>query len=81
MTAIVIDGKAEAMRLREEIGVAVARLKAEHNLTPGLAVVLVGEDPASALYVRNKGEQTKAAGMKSFETIRRMFLPRRCTSV
>jgi methylenetetrahydrofolate dehydrogenase (NADP+)/methenyltetrahydrofolate cyclohydrolase len=63
--ARIIDGKAEAERLRGEVAAAVAKLKAEHGLTPGLAVVLVGEDPASALYVRNKGEQTKAAGMHS----------------
>jgi len=63
--AQVIDGKAEAQRLRDEVAAAVATLQAEHGLTPGLAVVLVGEDPASALYVRNKGEQTKAAGMRS----------------
>ena len=65
MSAQIIDGKAEAARLRGEIAAAVEQLKARHGLTPGLAVVLVGEDPASALYVRNKGEQTKAAGMHS----------------
>ena len=63
--ARIIDGKAEAERLRGEVAAAVASLQAEHGLTPGLAVVLVGEDPASAVYVRNKGEQTKAAGMRS----------------
>ena len=63
--ANIIDGKAEAERLRGEVAAAVGRLQAEHGLTPGLAVVLVGEDPASAIYVRNKGEQTKAAGMRS----------------
>jgi methylenetetrahydrofolate dehydrogenase (NADP+)/methenyltetrahydrofolate cyclohydrolase len=63
--ARIIDGKAEAERLRGEVAVAVAELQARHGLTPGLAVVLVGEDPASALYVRNKGEQTTAAGMHS----------------
>jgi methylenetetrahydrofolate dehydrogenase (NADP+)/methenyltetrahydrofolate cyclohydrolase len=66
MSAQIIDGKAEAQRLRGEIAAAVAELKAKHGLTPGLAVVLVGDDPASALYVRNKGEQTKEAGMNSW---------------
>ncbi len=63
--AQIIDGKAEAERLFEETAVEVARLKAEHGLTPGLAVVLVGEDPASQIYVRSKGERSKAAGMHS----------------
>ena len=63
--ARIIDGKAEAERLRGEVAVAVEELKTKHGITPGLAVVLVGEDPASAVYVRNKGEQTKAAGMHS----------------
>jgi methylenetetrahydrofolate dehydrogenase (NADP+)/methenyltetrahydrofolate cyclohydrolase len=66
-TAKIIDGKATAAALREAVGVRVAALKAEHGITPGLAVVLVGEDPASQVYVRNKNEQTKAAGMNSFE--------------
>jgi methylenetetrahydrofolate dehydrogenase (NADP+)/methenyltetrahydrofolate cyclohydrolase len=65
MTAQVIDGKAVAEALRGEIAVAVAALKAQHGLVPGLAVVLVGDDAASAVYVRNKGEQTQAAGMHS----------------
>jgi methylenetetrahydrofolate dehydrogenase (NADP+)/methenyltetrahydrofolate cyclohydrolase len=65
MVAQIIDGKAVAEGLRGEIATAVSELKAKHGLTPGLAVVLVGEDPASALYVRNKGEQTKEAGMHS----------------
>jgi len=63
--ATIIDGKAFAATLREQVTAEVARLKAEHGLTPGLAVVLVGEDPASQVYVRNKGEQTEATGMKS----------------
>ncbi len=67
MTARVIDGKAFAADVRGRVAAHVARLKAEHGLTPGLAVVLVGEDPASQVYVRNKGEQTHASGMASFE--------------
>ena len=63
--ATIIDGKAFAATLRETIAVEVARLKTDHGITPGLAVVLVGEDPASQVYVRNKGEQTEAAGMHS----------------
>lgn len=67
MTARIIDGKAFAATLRQRVGAAVADLKAGHGLTPGLAVVLVGEDPASEIYVRNKGLQTVEAGMASFE--------------
>ena len=67
MTARIIDGKATAAELRQEVARAVERLKADHGVTPGLAVVLVGEDPASAVYVRNKGKQTVEAGMNSFE--------------
>ncbi len=63
--ARLIDGKAYAEHLRAEVASEVAQLKAQHGLTPGLAVVLVGDDPASAVYVRNKGEQTQAAGMYS----------------
>ncbi|MBT3788610.1 MAG: bifunctional methylenetetrahydrofolate dehydrogenase/methenyltetrahydrofolate cyclohydrolase FolD [Rhodospirillaceae bacterium] len=65
--ATIIDGKAFAEGLRGRIGTEVARIKADHDLTPGLAVVLVGEDPASQVYVRNKGKQTLEAGMNSFE--------------
>ncbi|MEE3036452.1 MAG: bifunctional methylenetetrahydrofolate dehydrogenase/methenyltetrahydrofolate cyclohydrolase FolD [Pseudomonadota bacterium] len=67
MPAALIDGKAIAEEFRARIGAGVADLQATHNLTPGLAVVLVGEDPASQVYVRNKGVATKAAGMASFE--------------
>jgi len=63
--ARIIDGKAFAADLRSRVAEDVARLKAEHGVTPGLAVVLVGEDTASQVYVRNKGEQTLAAGMHS----------------
>ncbi len=65
--AQIIDGKAFAASLRERIGVVVAGLNKEHGFTPGLAVVLVGEDPASQVYVRNKGKQTIEAGMNSYE--------------
>jgi len=67
MTATVIDGKAFAVTVREKVAAHVARLKEEHGITPGLAVVLVGEDPASQVYVRSKGKQTVEAGMASFE--------------
>ncbi len=60
-----IDGKAFAANLRSHIGRKVAVLKEKHGLTPGLSVVLVGEDPASEVYVRNKGKATVEAGMKS----------------
>ena len=65
--AQVIDGKAFAAKLRGKVAAEVARLKADHGVTPGLAVVLVGEDPASSVYVRSKGKQTVEAGMQSFE--------------
>jgi len=67
MTARIIDGKQHAARLREQVTQEVARLEAQHNLQPGLAVVLLGEDPASQIYVRNKARQTVEAGMRSFE--------------
>jgi methylenetetrahydrofolate dehydrogenase (NADP+)/methenyltetrahydrofolate cyclohydrolase len=66
MSAKVIDGKAFAAELRERVAVEVAKLKAG-GITPGLAVVLVGEDPASQVYVRSKGKQTVEAGMHSVE--------------
>ncbi|NDV02213.1 bifunctional methylenetetrahydrofolate dehydrogenase/methenyltetrahydrofolate cyclohydrolase FolD [Pseudoroseicyclus tamaricis] len=65
--ASLIDGKAFSADLRGRIATHVARLKEEHGITPGLAVVLVGEDPASQVYVRSKGKQTVEAGMASFE--------------
>ncbi|UWQ21855.1 bifunctional methylenetetrahydrofolate dehydrogenase/methenyltetrahydrofolate cyclohydrolase FolD [Jannaschia sp. W003] len=66
MAAEIIDGKAFAARVRVRVADEVLRLKAA-GVNPGLAVVLVGEDPASAVYVRNKGRQTREAGMESFE--------------
>jgi methylenetetrahydrofolate dehydrogenase (NADP+)/methenyltetrahydrofolate cyclohydrolase len=67
MAAEIIDGKAFAAGLRARIGAHVAELGASHGLRPGLAVVLVGDDPASAVYVRSKGRATVAAGMHSEE--------------
>ena len=63
--ARILHGKPYAEAIRAEVAAGVERLKAERGVTPGLAVVLVGEDPASAIYVRSKGEQTTAAGMHS----------------
>src|SRR5882757_74197 len=67
MTARIIDGKIIASELRARVADEVARLRREHNVTPGLAVVLVGNDPASEVYVRSKHKQTLEAGMASFE--------------
>lgn len=67
MTATIIDGKAFAATVREKVAAHVARIKDAAGITPGLAVVLVGEDPASQVYVRSKGKQTVEAGMASFE--------------
>ena len=67
MTAYAIDGKAIAAKVRADVTAEVARIKAQHGFVPGLAVVLVGEDPASRVYVRNKAEQTVECGMQSFE--------------
>ena len=61
-----IDGKAFAAEVRHKVAKQVENLKNIHNLTPGLAVVLVGEDPASQVYVRNKHKQTEEAGMNSY---------------
>jgi len=66
--ARIIDGKAMAAKVRAEVARQVEKLKAIHGVTPGLAVVLVGDDPASEVYVRNKGRQTREVGMHSFET-------------
>jgi methylenetetrahydrofolate dehydrogenase (NADP+)/methenyltetrahydrofolate cyclohydrolase len=65
MTARIIDGKAFAEGLRGRIAGHVARLQSEHGITPGLAVVIVGHDPASQVYVRNKAKQTVEVGMYS----------------
>ncbi|MBL4693085.1 MAG: bifunctional methylenetetrahydrofolate dehydrogenase/methenyltetrahydrofolate cyclohydrolase FolD [Magnetovibrio sp.] len=62
-----IDGKAFAENMRRRIAVQVEKIKSSHGITPGLAVILVGEDPASQVYVRNKGKQTAECGMTSLE--------------
>ncbi|MDR0810646.1 MAG: bifunctional methylenetetrahydrofolate dehydrogenase/methenyltetrahydrofolate cyclohydrolase FolD [Gemmobacter sp.] len=67
MTAAIIDGKAFAAKVRAQVAEHVARLKDESGIQPGLAVVLVGEDPASQVYVSSKGKQTIEVGMASFE--------------
>jgi methylenetetrahydrofolate dehydrogenase (NADP+)/methenyltetrahydrofolate cyclohydrolase len=67
MSATIIDGKAFAAKVRGQVAEHVARLKNDHGITPGLAVVLVGEDPASQVYVRSKGKQTVEVGMNSYE--------------
>jgi methylenetetrahydrofolate dehydrogenase (NADP+)/methenyltetrahydrofolate cyclohydrolase len=67
MTARIIDGKAIAADLRAKVAAEVKRLAGAHGLVPGLAVVLVGSDPASEVYVRSKGRETVAAGMRSFD--------------
>jgi methylenetetrahydrofolate dehydrogenase (NADP+)/methenyltetrahydrofolate cyclohydrolase len=69
MTARIIDGKAIASELRGRAAGEVARLRRENGITPGLAMVLVGSDPASQIYVRSKHKQTQAAGMASFEHV------------
>jgi len=69
MTAAIIDGKIIAGELRGRVAAEVARVRRDHGLMPGLAVVLVGHDPASQVYVRSKHKQTQAAGMLSFEHV------------
>jgi len=67
MVAQIIDGKLFSRKLRDQVAEHVTALNKENNVTPGLAVVLVGEDPASQVYVRSKGKQTIEAGMNSYE--------------
>jgi methylenetetrahydrofolate dehydrogenase (NADP+)/methenyltetrahydrofolate cyclohydrolase len=66
-TAIRIDGKAKAAEMSEKIAADTALLKAEHGLTPGLAVVIIGEDPASQIYVRNKKKRAESCGFHSVQ--------------
>ena len=67
MSAVIIDGKVFAARVRSQVAAHVARLVEEHGITPGLAVVLVGSDPASEVYVKSKGKMTVEVGMASIE--------------
>jgi len=69
LTAKILDGKALAEEIRREVATGVAEMKQKHGVTPGLAAVLVGDDPASAIYVRNKGRACQEAGIFS-ETFR-----------
>jgi len=66
VSARIIDGKSFAAKLRVQIAAEAARLKSAHDITPGLATVLVGDDPASEVYVRNKGKTAEAIGFNSF---------------
>lgn len=75
MPAKIIDGKSFAADLRARVGQEVSVLKADHGIVPGLAVVLVGEDPASQVYVRSKGRMTLEAGMNSVEHKRPVDVP------
>ena len=65
--AQIIDGKAFAAKVRGQVADHVAQLRADHGIKPGLAVVLVGEDPASQVYVKSKGKMTVEVGMTSVE--------------
>ena len=67
MSATIIDGKAFAATVRGKVAAHVSRIRDAHGVTPGLAVVLVGEDPASQVYVRSKGKMTVEVGMNSYE--------------
>ena len=67
MSTSFIDGKAAARRIRERVADEAGRIRKQHGVVAGLAVVLVGSDPASRIYVRNKGRQVRQAGMHSFE--------------
>lgn len=69
MSAVIIDGRAAAARIRDDVARGVADLKAKHGVQPGLAVVLVGDDAASQIYVRNKVRQTSEAGMRSIDHV------------
>src|SRR5207302_3946422 len=65
--ATIIDGRALAVRLRQRVAGAAARLRKVHQITPGLAAMLVGDDPASQVYVRSKARACAVAGIASFE--------------
>ena len=76
MAARLIDGKAIAEQIHAETSAEIARLKSQHNLTPGLAVVLIGDDPASAAYVASKDKMCAQLGIHSV----RVNLPDRCVT-
>ena len=67
MVARLIDGKARAAQLRRDVAAQAAALKARSGIVPGLCAILVGDDPASEIYVRSKGKATIDAGLASFE--------------
>jgi methylenetetrahydrofolate dehydrogenase (NADP+) / methenyltetrahydrofolate cyclohydrolase len=69
MTAHIIDGKALAQTIRARVAAQAAEMQRYHGITPGLAAVIVGDNPASQVYVRNKVKQTKEAGLASFEHV------------
>ncbi|MEO1287838.1 MAG: tetrahydrofolate dehydrogenase/cyclohydrolase catalytic domain-containing protein, partial [Chloroflexota bacterium] len=69
MSAQIIDGRQVASRIQDEIREQVTAFKDKHGVVPGLAVLLVGDDPASAMYVRMKGRRCESVGMNSFTNI------------
>ncbi|MCY4184763.1 MAG: bifunctional methylenetetrahydrofolate dehydrogenase/methenyltetrahydrofolate cyclohydrolase FolD [Rhodobacteraceae bacterium] len=69
MTAEIIDGKGFARRLRSRVASTIAEIRSSQGMVPGLAVILVGQDPASEVYVRNKARQTSEVGMESFKYV------------
>ena len=77
MSARIIDGKAAAARLRVLIATESARLKADHGITPGLAVILVGNDSASAIYVGAKNNAAHEVGFRAFDLRHRIVCPKR----
>ena len=82
MSASIIDGKQIAKKVRDQVAVDVAKMKEEHDYVPGLATVLVGEDPASATYVRSKQRMCEKLGIRSVgHNLPAGRISRRCTIV